>query len=82
VPTIEKHGAAAHSTAELVSKIQDGLQELEETAYWLELLQASCIASSDVLSPIIKEADQLVAIFVTAVKTAKQRIPSRDRAHF
>jgi four helix bundle protein len=31
-------GKRSRSNAELVSKIEGGLQELEETVYWLELL--------------------------------------------
>ena len=31
----------AKSTADLISKVQGSLQELDETAYWLELLEES-----------------------------------------
>jgi four helix bundle protein len=33
----------ARSTAEFISKLEGGLQELDETAYWLELLAESGI---------------------------------------
>jgi len=33
-----REGQRAHSNADFISKIEGGLQELEETAYWLELL--------------------------------------------
>jgi four helix bundle protein len=72
----------SRSTAEFMSKLQGGLQELEETAYWLELLLAAGIVPSDLISPIAREADQLLAIFVTTVKTAKQRAPTKGGAAF
>ncbi|HEY0049727.1 MAG TPA: four helix bundle protein [Pyrinomonadaceae bacterium] len=33
-----REGTRARSNAEFISKIESALQELEETAYWLELL--------------------------------------------
>jgi four helix bundle protein len=33
-----REGCRARSTAEFVSKLEVGLQELDESAYWLELL--------------------------------------------
>lgn len=63
----------ARSTAEFVSKINGGLQELEETAYWLELLGESEVVHSDRLQAIGKETAELTAIFVTLVKNAKNK---------
>src|SRR5437763_13430481 len=47
----------ARSVAEFVCKLEGGLQELEETAYWFELLVESGIASEKRLSELRKEAD-------------------------
>ncbi len=63
----------ARSTAEFVSKIEGGLQELEETAYWLELLAESGIVRNDRLGNLLQEANELTAILVSCVKHAKQR---------
>jgi four helix bundle protein len=62
----------ARSTAEFVSKIEAGLQELEETMYWLELLVDSGIVSAQRCADLRKEADELMAILVSSVKTAKK----------
>ncbi|MDQ3753159.1 MAG: four helix bundle protein [Acidobacteriota bacterium] len=40
----------ARSTAEFISKVEGGLQELEETVYWLELLADSGIVPFSKLS--------------------------------
>ena len=63
----------ARSTAEFISKLQSGLQELDETIYWLELLVEADIISAKRLAPLLEEANELVAIFVSSVKTAKRR---------
>ena len=62
----------ARSTAEFVSKIEGGLQELEETAYWLELLAEAEIVSASKLAGLQREAGELTAILVASAKTAKQ----------
>jgi len=62
----------SRSTAEFVSKIEGGLQELEETAYWLELMVDSGILSEKRLQDLRKEADELMAIFASSAITAKK----------
>ena len=65
----------ARSPAEFISKCGDSLRELEETAYWLELLvDGGCIPAKK-LAPLRKECDELTAIFVTVLKRSKE-IPS------
>jgi four helix bundle protein len=63
----------SRSDAEFVSKLESMLQELDETMYWLELLLEAGVASSDDLNPLLQEADELTAIFVTSVKTVKAK---------
>jgi four helix bundle protein len=66
----------ARSVAEFISKIEGGLQELEETIYWLQLLIDSAIQTKKRLEPLCEEANELVAIFVSSVRTAKKRSKS------
>ena len=61
----------ARSNAEVISKIEGGLQELEETQYWLELLVESGTVPENRLSSLLQEADELTAILVTCVKRVK-----------
>jgi len=63
----------AKSTADFISKIQGALQELDETAYWFELLGEAKIVPADKLASLMKETDELIAIFVTIVNKMKQR---------
>jgi four helix bundle protein len=68
------------STAEFVSKIEGGLQELEETVYWLELLVGAEIVSAYRLQDLQNEANELSAILTTCAKNAKQRTNTKSRA--
>ena len=63
----------ARSNAEVISKIEGGLQELEETQYWLELLVESGTVPENRLSSLLQEADELTAILVTCAKKVKAR---------
>ncbi|MFG6104226.1 four helix bundle protein [Leptolyngbyaceae cyanobacterium CCMR0082] len=63
----------ARSNAEYISKIEVGLQELEETVYWIELLIEAKIVDSQNLQNLLNEADQLIAILVSCVKKARNK---------
>jgi four helix bundle protein len=63
----------AKSDADFINKIEGALQELDETVYWLELLGDSKIVAMEKLNPIIKESDELLAIFVSIVKSVKTK---------
>jgi four helix bundle protein len=61
----------SRSSAEFISKIESGLQELEESVYWLNLLIDCGIVKKEKLSGLCQEANELAAIFVSSVKTVK-----------
>jgi four helix bundle protein len=63
----------AKSNADFISKIEGALQELDETIYWMELLEASGIIATEKLNFINQESDELIAIFVSIVKAVKSR---------
>jgi len=63
----------SRSDAEFISKIEGGLQELEETSYWLELLIESKIMRETQVKKLMEEIDELTAICVSCAKNAKHR---------
>ena len=63
----------ARSVAEFISKVEGGLQELEETLYWLELLNEAELTAKERLKPLQDEAEEVIAILVTIVKKVKER---------
>src|SRR5213595_294368 len=60
------------SKLEFIAKCGDCLREIEETAYWLELLVEAKIVPDTKLQPLRQECDKLTAIFVTILERSKQ----------
>ena len=74
--SVGSHGREAfrgRSTAEVISKLEVAMQELDETMYWIELLVESKIVSGKRVEALLKEANELMAILVASVKTMKRR---------
>ncbi len=74
--SVGAHYREAHrgkSTPDFISKLEGGLQELDETAYWMELLVEADIIAASKLGDLSKETDELTAIFVASVRTAKKK---------
>ena len=63
----------ARSNAEFVSKLGDCLKELEETAYWLELLSDCGLVKAPKLAGLLDETSQLTAILTTIAKKVRTR---------
>ena len=61
----------SRSTAEFVAKIGDCLKELDETSYWFELLAETEMVAGDRIAPLLKECNELIAIFTTIAKKCK-----------
>jgi four helix bundle protein len=72
VGTNYREAYRARSKAEFTAKMGDCLKELDETAYWLELLAESGVVTAKRLAALQDEADQLIAIFTTIVKKTKK----------
>jgi len=68
----------AKSNADFISKIEGALQELDETLYWIELLEDSGIVIEK-LEFIKKELNELIAIFVSIAKTVKSRSKLKEK---
>ena len=66
-----REACRARSDAEFISKMEGGLQELEETAYWLELLIESRTHDRSDIRDLLAETDELIRIFVTIVRRRK-----------
>ncbi|MFN3918619.1 MAG: four helix bundle protein [Flavobacteriales bacterium] len=65
----------ARSSADFISKITIVEEEADETLFWLELIVESGLMKKERLQELIKEADELTAIFTASGKTAKANNP-------
>jgi four helix bundle protein len=63
----------ARSKAEFVSKIGTVVEEADETVLWLELLVEASIVTNNKLDDLLREANELLAIFAASQRTAKER---------
>ena len=61
----------ARSEAEFISKLESATQELDESAFWLELLMETRTADAETLQPILTDCDELIRIFVTIARRTK-----------
>ena len=68
-----REAARARSSAEFVSKIEGGLQELDEALYWMELSVESCVLKGARMNPLMTEANELIAILTRCAKNAKTK---------
>ena len=66
-----REACRAKSNADFISKIEGGLQELDETDYWLELLRDAGVAPADRIEPLAVESNELIAIFVSIARSVK-----------
>ena len=64
---------AAESKKDFVHKMAIGLKELRESECWLDLIVCADLLPETRLSPLLDENDELIAIFVKSITTAKAR---------
>lgn len=63
----------AKSKADFVYKMQVVLEEADESHYWLGVVKDADLLSGVEVDALIKEANELTAIFSAGVKTAKMK---------
>ncbi len=65
---------SAESRADFIHKMKVCLKELRETKIWLlMIIRAKLVKPASKLEPLIDENNELISIFVSSIKTAKQK---------
>ncbi|WP_343221740.1 four helix bundle protein [Persicirhabdus sediminis] len=64
---------AGQSKADFIAKMSISRKEARETLYWIKLLEATELVTSDKIEGLKTEADEVVRILTSIVKTAQQR---------
>ena len=67
-----REGTRSRSTAEFTAKLNAGLMELEETLYWIELIEHGGFVAPRKLAPLKDETSELAAILVAMIRNAKR----------
>ena len=63
----------ASSRKHFISILEIVLREADETSYWLELIAESELIKASLLGPLNSECNELIAIFVSTIRSAKGR---------
>jgi four helix bundle protein len=74
-----RESSRARSADEFIAKAEMCAQEADESQLWLELLRDDCNVPTNIIAPIWKEADELIAIFVTMAKNTKENRRPKQR---
>lgn len=64
----------AQSKASFVAKLSIVIEEVDESYFWLEFIIDESLIKKELILPLLKEADELTAIFISSRKTARGRI--------
>ena len=62
----------AKSSADFISKMGTVEEEADESAYWIELLMEASKVTEIKTAPLLKEVNELVAIAVSSINTARK----------
>lgn len=68
-----REGSRGRSNAEMAAKFDICIQELDETAYWIELLIEAGLVAESLLAPLLDETNQLIAMFTSAVRKLRRK---------
>ncbi len=66
-----RESCRARSNSEMIAKLGVVEQELDESILWLELLGDAEIVKQELLRDLLDEADQLLRMTVSSIKTIK-----------
>jgi four helix bundle protein len=64
----------ARSKAEFIAKMGIVVEEADESVFWLELLSETGIIRAERTKDLLKEANELVAIFGASLRTSKSGV--------
>jgi four helix bundle protein len=67
-----REASRARSDSEFCSKLDGLLQEADESQLWLELSRDDCGVQGEMLGPLLRETDELMAIFTTMVSKLRK----------
>jgi len=70
---------AAESRPDFIHKMKVALKELRETMVNLKFILKRNFFSESRLLPLLKENDELIAIFIKSISTAQEKLPKGNK---
>jgi four helix bundle protein len=80
VGAIYRAACRGRSKADFISKVGITIEEADESLHWLDMPGDAGLARQENLRPLIKEADELVAILTASSKTARVNLNRQSQA--
>jgi four helix bundle protein len=63
----------ARSAADFIAKMKIVEEEADEALYWLELLLEARFSTSEAVTPLMKEAEEILCMTVASIKTKRSQ---------
>jgi four helix bundle protein len=67
-----REASRARSDSEFCSKLDGLLQEADESQLWLELLRDDCAIAGEPMERLLRETDEIMAIFTSIVSKLRK----------
>ena len=61
------------SRADFIAKLGIVEEEADETLFWLEIIDEMAVDDTNVVQSLMQECDEIIAIMVSSIKTARQK---------
>ena len=68
------------SDKDFLNKLKICEEECDETQFWLELLAEFNPSYREQIIPLYKECNELIAIFVSSIKTVRKKLDKQDKS--
>jgi four helix bundle protein len=86
IRSASRAGASYHSACKagsrrgFVSKLKIVEQQMEESGFWLGLIEETKVFSSDRIALLVKENNELLAIIAKSIRTANENLKTQSAA--
>lgn len=67
----------AKSDKDFINKMKIVEEECDETIYWLEIMEESGLAKIEVVTPLKREAKEILAMIVASINTMSKNLKSK-----
>lgn len=67
----------AKSDKDFINKMKIVEEECDETIYWLEIIEESGLAKIEVVTPLKREAKEILAMIVASINTMSKNLKSK-----
>ena len=67
----------AKSDKDFINKMKIVEEECDETIYWLEIIEESGLAKIEIVTPLKREAKEILAMIVASINTMSKKLKSK-----